>query len=581
MNPRSTLRVTMDKLGRWLSAGGGAVVTLGAGLLAVALYLFYSQRATGNFGFPLDDSWIHLQIARNVATGHGWSYNPGEPTGASTSPLWVLLLAPLFWLPGDVTVWVKALGSLLYLANVWLVADLTRRITGDRRVAWLAGLLTAWGPTAVWGALSGMEVHLYLLLTLLGLRAAVAAHAAGRPGYATTLWLGLAGWARPELWALLPVAWAYLWWPEGVRQSGAPPTVGDQPAPAGGAAADRPRQELRTPACAAGWWLHLLLAAAFIGGFLAFNLGIWGRPLPGTWYAKIAFGAGNEPVSLLQRGLHFLSQLMSSLQAAVYSQNPLLAVTLALGGAAVWRAGPAQRRGLALLIGVAVAACVAAAVADLGSVGLQHYRRAAHLVAMLHILAAAGAVALWNLLHNAALLAEREGEGGTAETGRGRRGAVGAWLLAAAVLLMQLAGLRQGAILCANDTRSINQGDVAAAQWIAANTPADALVAVNDIGALAYFGRRRIVDLVGLASPEVVAVTSTSRPGSAEREARLRDLLLDLGVDYIVMFPEWFPYLAADPALAEVTRFTVPRASALAYDSVVVYRLGASEPTTR
>lgn len=541
---------------------------LAAGLGALALYLFYGQRAAGNFGFPLDDSWIHLQIARNVASGQGWSYNPGEPTGASTSPLWVMVLALLFWLPGDVTVWVKALGGLLYLANVLLVADLACRLTRDRRMAWLAGLLTAWGPTLVWGGLSGMEVHLYLLLTLLGLRAAVVAGDEQRPGYAATVWLGLAGWARPELWALLPVAWAYLWWPEIVRQPEVRPAAQDQPAQAGGAEADRARREPRTPVRPTGWWLHLLIAAALIGAFLAFNLGAWGQPLPGTWYAKTAFGAGDGPVTLLPRGLHFLSQLMSSLQAAVYSQNPLLGATQALGGVALWRAGPVQRRGLALLLGVAVAASVAAAVADLGSVSLQHYRRAAHLVVTLNILSAAGAVALWDFLH--------------ASLG-GRRLAREslALLFTASVLAMQLAGLRQGALLYANDTRSINQGDVAAAQWIAANTPADAVVAVNDIGALAYFGGRRVVDLVGLASPEVVAITATSRPGSVEREARLRDLLLAQGVGYVVIFPEWFPTLAADPALTEVARFTVPRASALAYDSVVVYQLAGSPGVTR
>ncbi len=529
-----------------LRAGVGAAALLGAGLAGLALYLLYAQRAAGNFGFPLDDSWIHLQIARNVATGHGWSYNPGEPTGASTTPLWVLLITPLFWLPGDVTAWVKAAGSGLFLANIFLAADLAQRATGDRRVAWLTGLLTAWGPTAVWGALSGMEVHLYLLLALLGLRAALVAGARGRPGYAATAWLALAGWARPEVWALTPAVWGYLGFVRSARTEHFQPPRGQ--------AAWRP------------WAPHLLIAGASIAAFFAFNRWISGQPLPGAWYAKTAFGDGDTPLNLAAALLHFGGQLMSNVQAAVYSQNPWLAVTLALGGLALWQAGPRPRRGLILLLAAAAAAMLAAAAADLGSIGLQSYRRGAHLIACLNVLAAAGAVALWD-----AASAGRRRD--APQAGRRR---TSAWLLAAAVLAMQFAGLRQGAILYADNVRSINGGDVAAARWLAANTPADASVAVNDIGAIAYFSGRRIVDLVGLASPDVVAVTATSQPGSAEREARLRDLLLAGGVDYVVIFPQWFPHLARDPALVEVARFTVPGATALAYDTVVVYRLAAA-----
>ncbi len=110
---------------------------------------------------------------------------------------------PLFRLPGDVTAWVKGLGALLFLANVALIVDLARRVTGDRRIALLAGLLAAWQPTYLWGALSGMEVHFYLLLALLGLAAVLRAEGQGGSAYAATGWLALAGWARPH-----PT-----WWP--------------------------------------------------------------------------------------------------------------------------------------------------------------------------------------------------------------------------------------------------------------------------------------------------------------------------------------------------------------------------------
>ena len=45
--------------------------------------------------FPLDDAYIHHVYAEGVAFGEGFAYNPGAPANGATSPLWVLLLAPL------------------------------------------------------------------------------------------------------------------------------------------------------------------------------------------------------------------------------------------------------------------------------------------------------------------------------------------------------------------------------------------------------------------------------------------------------------------------------------------------------
>ncbi len=528
-----------------------------AGLAALALYLYYALTRVGGFGFPLDDSWIHLQIARNLAAGRGWSFNPGEPTGASTTPLWVLLLALISMMPvGDPAAGVKVLGSLIYLADIVLIGLLAWRVSEDLRVALIAGVLAAWQPAFVWGALSGMETPLYLLLVLLGLLALLGAERRGaRRAYLATLCLTLAGWARPEVWLLLPVAWGYLVWRRRAMPGGR-------------------------------WWLHGLIAVAGIGGFLLFNLAAWGHPLPATWYAKTAFGRGNATFDLIYRVLHFASQVMSSLRLAVYAQNQVLVVMMALGCVAAWQKGDTRWRRVMLLLAVALAGIVAAALADLGSIGLQNYRRAAHVLAVMNVLVALGAVALWDSLRLDGrglpagwprATAAAKGPGTSPRSSRPAR--VIALALAGLALAMQLAGLNVEAKLYANDVRSINQGDVAAALWLAHNTAPDARVAANDIGAMGYFGRRRILDLVGLATPEVIDVLTSTPRASAVRDQQLKDLLMARGVDYVVIFPDWFPNLAQDPALVEVARFTVPGATMLARELVVVYRI--DETVTR
>jgi len=39
-----------------------------------------------------DDAYIYLRYAKNISAGHGWSFNPGEPSYGTTSPLWTLIL---------------------------------------------------------------------------------------------------------------------------------------------------------------------------------------------------------------------------------------------------------------------------------------------------------------------------------------------------------------------------------------------------------------------------------------------------------------------------------------------------------
>jgi hypothetical protein len=76
---------------------------------------------------------------------------------------------------------------------------------------------------------------------------------------------------------------------------------------------------------------------------------------------------------------------------------------------------------------------------------------------------------------------------------------------------------------------------VATAHWISRNTEPSALIAAHDIGALGYFGKRRILDLAGLVSPEVIPFIRD--------EDRLAEWMDAEGADYLMTFPSWYPQL--------------------------------------
>src|SRR5262245_44692440 len=184
-----------------------AVLLPAAGLVASLRYLLAEiGRLRGGLGFPLDDSWIHLQFARNLAHGAGLSYNPGELVTGSTAPLWTALLALLFPLPGNVILWAKLLGVLLYLAGVDATWRLARELDLRRGLAVLAAGLTLATSWLVWSALSGMEVPLFVLLSLWGMILHLRERARpGRPPLSLAV-LAVAALARPEGFLLLLLA---------------------------------------------------------------------------------------------------------------------------------------------------------------------------------------------------------------------------------------------------------------------------------------------------------------------------------------------------------------------------------------
>src|SRR5437660_6513063 len=186
--------------GRVLGALRDDALVVVAAVLPLSLYLLREHAIAGAAGFPLDDSWIHLQFARNLAEGAGFAYNPGVPVAGSTAPLWTLLLGAAVRV-GGAGLWVA---KLLGIACTLVAALLTRRLAlalgADRAAARVAGVALLWAGPVAWGALAGMEVSLAALLVA----AALLAHARDLTG-GTALLAALAVLARPESAVLVPL----------------------------------------------------------------------------------------------------------------------------------------------------------------------------------------------------------------------------------------------------------------------------------------------------------------------------------------------------------------------------------------
>jgi hypothetical protein len=500
-----------------------------AGLIAGLRYLFAEVgRLRGGFGFPLDDSWIHLQFARNLALGSGLSYNPGELVTGSTAPLWTALVSLLFLLPGDVILWTKALGIVLYLAGVDATWRLGRELGLGRGLAALAAALTLATSWLVWSALSGMEVPLFVLLSLWGMILHLRERARpDRPPLSLAV-LAVSVLARPEGLLLLVLAGfdrflAFDAFDEGLRWR---------------------RPSLWTVLTGAG------LAACALAGPLLFYLWATGSVLPTTFAAK---GGG---------GLHLLPDFryLANVLGLFFRSQPVALLFAGSGAVALAsRLGTPRGRGLlpALwLFGLPLAyACLTPGPTKmLGNFGRYYFP-------LFPVLAVLGVLGVEPSVQS---LASRF---------RSARGPRTALAVAAAVLALAptLVTLLRGERFYAQNVANVEESDVALARWLAPRLPAEAVLAVNDIGALKYLLPNRVVDLASIATPEIGREVRQMAAGGIPWNDALLAAMERRRPDYVVVFPSWFPGLAQDPRFRPVYGLAIAGNITMGGDEIVVY----------
>lgn len=523
-----------ERRGPWLR-WGPAVLALA---LCVAYLVGGLHRLDGELGLPLDDSWIHLQFARNLARGDGLSFNPGELVAGSTAPLWTALVSVLFLLPGGPVAWTLAAGVALHVASAELVYRVGRELDLSPRVASLGSVLTVLTGWLVWSALSALEIPLFVVLGLAGMLFHLRERRAGSPPTRSLAVLALAALARPEGLLLLVLAVA----DRVVRferpASGAPRWV-------------RPAwREL-----AAGTAVALVPLAAVA----AFNHLVGGSSLPTTFGAKLG-----DPADLLTRLGGLLpdpAYLYRVPGAILFRAQPWM---LLLAGAGVVelvsRLGGERDRGLlpaAWLFGLPLAYGVLSAAS--GQTVAGNFGR--------YYFPLFPVVVLVGLVGAERILDRRSGPGPGVG---GRRLALRAALLAL-VLWPTVSASARGLTRYAQNLANVRDSDVAAARWLRERLAPEAVLAVNDVGAFGYLLPNRVLDLAGIIHPAARRYrVAAARRGLDPHAGTLR-FLEERRPDYLAVFPEWFPGLLAEGSPYRlVEAFPIPDNITMGGDRVVV-----------
>ena len=459
---------------RWLAAARAAAAWclrrwayLGCAALALGIAGWYAARVLAwgpRLGFPLDDAYIYMTYAKQIARGRPFTYFDGGGFSAgATSMLWPAVLAP-FWAIGFRGHWfcyaVFGVCAALLAATAALAFHLGRRTLGAVGGAVAALLIVCSGPLS-WAYLSGMEVPLAGTLILACVAKLVHEGAGPRPSRGLLALLAATAIARPEAGLLVALV-------VGTRALA---------------------QAWRRRWTAAARWLSPLFAPVVV----ALTTRIFaGHFTPNTAVSKSHFYLPGFDWVYYQTALWKQTKGLLGELFWDAGKTPLFAARLLgalwLVGAlrlVVWGVRERRLTAVAMLLG-APAAIFAAVIAASGQWKFQNYRYiAAALPALLTVVGLA--VAPPRKLPGLALPRPVfVGLGALA-------GLFGLWAAHASLPV-----LRENLRLYAQGARDNNAQVVTIGRWIDAHLPPGAHVAIHDVGAIGYYSHRRLTDVIGL-----------------------------------------------------------------------------------
>ena len=498
---------------RWLHA-----FLITAAFLVALVYLGQTAYA-GYLGFPLDDAWIHQTYARNLARWGQFAYVRGHVSAGSTSPLWTIVLAVGYLLFIEGRLWAYLMGAICLVLTATIAHRLTTVLWPERQwVALSVAIFCVLEWNLAWAAFSGMEILLFTCLSLLLIESVLR--------HANPFWIGLLGGllilTRPEGAVLLLLAVVVSLLPDEERR-----------------------------------WRPANMVALFSGlsllvvPYLTYNMLVSKALFPNTFYAK------QSEYSILLANLSLWSRLWRLTRATLIGAQIFLLPGFVYSVGRAVKQVTTSRRNLsphklcAPFLPIIWWASLLVIYALRLPVDYQHGRYVMPVIPIFIIYGVEGtaeilrplSLRIWVRVLSRVLIAT---------TG---------------VLLLAFVFVGGQAYAC--DVGIIEGEMVNVARWLAANTPADALIAAHDIGAIGYFSERPLLDLAGLVTPEVIPFIRD--------ESRLLDFVQERGAKYLVTFPSWYPHMVQDPHLMPVYRTDCQWTVKMDHDNMVVYQLSPPE----
>ncbi len=172
------------------SSGDGSKLFKGICFLVPYMFLFTGILLYRDF--YIDDSYISMRYAKNMAHGLGLVFNAGNPVEGYTCPLWVYILSLGYLLDIDTILLSKCLGVLCAILLLFVSGRISKQLLGT---SFLVSLMVATNLSLIIYSVSGMETCLFALLCLLSVQYKLAQPSKTAKYIIAT---AFAGWTRPE-----------------------------------------------------------------------------------------------------------------------------------------------------------------------------------------------------------------------------------------------------------------------------------------------------------------------------------------------------------------------------------------------
>jgi tetratricopeptide (TPR) repeat protein len=494
--------------------------------------LWSAHQVNGSFGFPLDDSWIHLQFARNLHDYGAFSYYKNEmSTAGSTSPLYTILLAIGFFFTSNEFVLSYSMGILALVAAAFIMYKLVLLLYGNSIIALAAPLLLVIEPRLEWIALSGMETTLFIALLLAALYFYYS-----KKSIPFGITSGLLLWTRPEAIILFAVLVLDIFYHSKLVKR-----VSDK------------KHQNTTDASDLAWIKRSgLYALILVGAYVVFNLYLSGSIFPNTFAAKLKFYSVHNN-NFISEVFHYLSD------GHMFIPSIFVAISLLV---LLWKIK--KRQDVKMLVPFLWSLLLFIAYWKNLSKLFQNGRYLMPLLPCFLLMSVDGMKRAFDSLTN-----------------RFRKLAKPKRIVSIEIMLALIISIQFGMKILRDDAMYIdlcgyiNGRQVKTAFWIRDNLPNTAVVATHDIGAIAFYSGCRIVDMVGLVSPEMI--------NNIGRIDLLMEFLIRNKTTHVATLRNWFEIVnmkplfltdSANPEIMEVFKFDPERTHFTSHDASKLNEMG-------
>jgi len=452
------------------------------------LYLRFAFKQNQVFSFPLDDPWIHLTFAKNLFQYFSFSYFKDEMvTAGSTSPLYTILISLGFLITNNEMALSYIVGILFFVLSSLAFYKLSSFEFHKENI--FAMLCTGIFIIDKWInfiAVSGMETTMFIFILIL-----CAYFYRKRKAVPFAIMLGLIMWTRPDGVAfigaiIIDYALVRIYF----------------------------QNQLNLKLFSEGDLKKIgIIFLGIIGLYFAMNLALSGSILPNTYSAKLTyyspefrnrfdfietevweyFKAGAYYVLMIGFVFSFL-KLLFDLYKKNYNQNTLyIAFILLLVIIYFIKLPYAHRFGRYMMPIIPFFILV-------GTIGFRDLAR------------------LINKYTDNALFSKSV-----------------FYILIGITYFIGIKNYDENREGYAEQCKYIYDRQVKAAMWIRDNTNENDVIATHDVGAIGYYGNRKIVDVAGLITPELI-----KKINDRDYVKYMADYMKDKGVTYLAFLREWF-----------------------------------------